>query len=338
MPRVAVLSAGSWGTAFALVLADAGCDVLLHARRPEIAEDINTRGQNPAYLPGARLPGRVRATTEAAVALAGADVALLSIPSQSLRANLAAWAPLIEPDTLVVSLMKGIELGTGLRMSEVIARSAGIDPDRIAVLSGPNLAREIAARQPAAGVIACTDHDAGRRLQAACHTPHFRPYTHTDVIGCELGGTVKNIVALSVGLATGLGLGGNAKATLMTRGLAETARLGAALGADPGTFAGLAGLSDLTATCLSPLSRNRTFGEHLARGLTVDQASAATGQTAEGAKSAYSVLSLARRLGVEMPITELVVAVLDGQVTLGQAADLLMTRAPKAELSGTRRA
>ncbi|MFG3053490.1 NAD(P)H-dependent glycerol-3-phosphate dehydrogenase [Kitasatospora sp. NPDC048239] len=332
MTRVAVLSAGSWGTAFALVLADAGCDVVLHARRPEIAEAVNGRGENPAYLPGIALPDTVKATTEAGLALAGADVAVLSIPSQSLRDNLAAWAPLIEPQTLVVSLMKGIELGTGRRMSEVIARSAGIDPARVAVLSGPNLAREIASRQPAAGVIACTDHDVARRLQTACRTPYFRPYTHTDVIGCELGGAVKNVIALAVGLAAGLGLGDNAKATLMTRGLAETTRLGAALGADPATFAGLAGLGDLTATCLSPLSRNRTFGEHLGRGLTIEQATAATGQTAEGVKSALSVLDLARRHRVEMPITELVVAVLQGSVTPGRAVAMLMTREPKAEL------
>ncbi|MFF2618846.1 NAD(P)H-dependent glycerol-3-phosphate dehydrogenase [Kitasatospora sp. NPDC058046] len=331
MTQVAVLSAGSWGTAFALVLADAGCDVVLHARRPEIADRINARGENPDYLPGTRLPAGVKATTEAATALADADIAMLSIPSQTLRTNLAAWAPLIEPDTLVVSLMKGIELGTGLRMSEVIADSTDIDPASIAVLSGPNLAREIAARQPAAGVVACTDHDAALHLQAACHTPYFRPYTHTDVIGCELGGAVKNIIALAIGLATGLGLGDNAKATLMTRGLAETARLGTALGADPATVAGLAGLGDLTATCLSPLSRNRTFGAHLARGLTVEQASSATGQTAEGAKSAYSVLDLARRHDVEMPITELVVAILNGQVTTDQAVRLLMTRTPGAE-------
>ncbi|MFJ7275607.1 NAD(P)H-dependent glycerol-3-phosphate dehydrogenase [Kitasatospora sp. NPDC098663] len=331
MTRVAVLSAGSWGTAFALVLADAGCDVVLHARRPEVADGINTRGVNPDYLPGVTLPGTVKATTEADVALAGADVAVLSIPSQTLRANLAAWAPLIEPDTLVVSLMKGIELGTGRRMSEVIAQAAALDPARVAVLSGPNLAREIAARQPAASVIACTDHDAARRLQAAFRTPYFRPYTHTDVVGCELGGAVKNVIALAVGLAAGLGLGDNAKATLLTRGLAETARLGTALGADPATFAGLAGLGDLTATCLSPLSRNRTFGEHLARGLTIGQAATATGQTAEGAKSAYSILDLARRHQVEMPITALVVAILDGTVTTDRAVDLLMARTPKAE-------
>ncbi|GAA2786833.1 NAD(P)H-dependent glycerol-3-phosphate dehydrogenase [Kitasatospora aburaviensis] len=330
MTRAAVLSAGSWGTAFAQVLADAGCDVLLYARRPEIADAINA-GENPAYLPGIALPGRVKATTEPDVALAGADIAVLSVPSQTLRANLAAWAPLIGPGTVVVSLMKGIELGTGLRMSEVIAQNAALDPARVAVLSGPNLAREIASRQPAASVIACTDEAVGRRLQAACHTSYFRPYTHTDVIGCELGGAVKNVTALAVGLAAGLGLGDNAKATLMTRGLAETTRLGTALGADPATFAGLAGLGDLTATCLSPLSRNRTFGEHLGRGLTVAEATRATGQTAEGAKSAYSVLDLARRHQVEMPITEIVVAILDGQVTIDQAVDLLMTRSPRAE-------
>ncbi|MFI1172822.1 NAD(P)H-dependent glycerol-3-phosphate dehydrogenase [Streptomyces melanogenes] len=330
--RFAVLSAGSWGTTYAAVLADAGNDVLVHARRPEIADAINTRHENPSYLPGVRLPHTLRATSDPAQALADADVAVISIPAQSLRANLAAWAPHLDERTAVVSLMKGIETDTGMRMSEVIQETAALPVERIAVLSGPNLAREIAMKNPAASVIASSDEELAQALQAASATPYFRPYTNTDVVGCELGGAVKNVIALATGLATGLGLGDNATALLMTRGLAETARLGAVLGADPLTFAGLTGVGDLVATCASPLSRNRTFGTHLGRGMTVAEATTATSQTPEGVKSAGALLSLARRHRVEMPITEVVVGVVEAQLTASKAAELLMSRTPKPEM------
>ncbi|MER7046042.1 NAD(P)H-dependent glycerol-3-phosphate dehydrogenase [Streptomyces jumonjinensis] len=334
MNRVAVLSAGSWGTAFAAVLADAGNEVVIHGRRREIVDAINIRHENPAYLPDITLPRSLRATTDVAEAVAGADHLVVSIPAQSLRDNLTAWAPLINPRTVVVSLMKGIETHTGLRMSEVITEVTGVPADRVAVVSGPNLAREVAARRPAASVIACRDETTAKALQDACVTPYFRPYTNADVVGCELGGAVKNVIALAIGLAAGMGLGDNARALLMTRGLAETARLGAVLGADPLTFSGLAGVGDLIATCMSPLSRNRTFGEHLGQGLTVPEASAATRQTAEGVKSSQSILELARRHGVEMPITEVVVSVVNGTATVAEAAGLLMTRTPKPERYG----
>ncbi|MGK5628203.1 NAD(P)H-dependent glycerol-3-phosphate dehydrogenase [Streptomyces sp. URMC 123] len=335
MSRIAVLSAGSWGTGFAVVLADAGNEVVLHARRREIADAINGRRENPGYLPGIPLPPSLRATTDVARALAGADYALLSVPAQSLRANLSRWAPLLEAHTVVVSLMKGIEAGTGLRMSEVVAEVAGLPAERIAVISGPNLAREVAARQPAASVVACRDDTVAKALQETCLTPYFRPYTNTDVVGCELGGAVKNVIALAVGLAAGMGLGHNARSLLLTRGLAETARLGTALGADPLTFSGLAGVGDLIATCTSPLSRNRTFGECLGRGMTVAQATAGTRQTAEGVASARSVLDLARRHGVEMPLTDVVAAVVQGTITVTEAAHTLMSRAPKPERYAT---
>ncbi|MFF4010638.1 NAD(P)H-dependent glycerol-3-phosphate dehydrogenase [Streptomyces sp. NPDC001717] len=331
MTRIAVLSAGSWGTSMGAVLADAGNQVILHARRPDLAAAINSRRENPYYLPGISLPEAVTATTDEAEAVRDAEVVAVSIPAQTLRENLTRWAPLFTDDTVVVSLMKGIETGTGLRMSQVITDVTGIPSDRVAVLSGPNLAREIAVRQPAASAIACTSESVASRLQALTQTPYFRPYTTTDVIGCELGGAVKNVIALAVGLATGMRLGDNSRAVLITRGLAETARLGLALGADPLTFSGLAGVGDLMATCASPLSRNRTFGEHLGRGLTLAQATAATSQTAEGVKSAESVLQLARRHGVEMPITEVVVSVLHGRITTLQAAAQLMERVPRAE-------
>ncbi|TDC79767.1 NAD(P)H-dependent glycerol-3-phosphate dehydrogenase [Streptomyces hainanensis] len=331
MTRVAVYGTGSWGTAFAIVLADAGCEVTLWARRPEVVEAVNATGTNQEYLPGVRLPESVRATADPAEAARGAEFAVLSVPSQTLRDNLAGWAGLLAPDTVLVSLMKGIELGTAKRMSEVIEEVAGVGPERVAVLSGPNLAPEIAERQPAASVVACVDETVAKRLQAACHTPYFRPYTNTDVIGCELGGAVKNVIALAVGIADGMGLGDNTKASLMTRGLAEISRLGLAMGADALTFAGLAGMGDLIATCSSPLSRNHTFGTNLGRGMTLEETIAVTRQTAEGVKSCRSVLDLARRHGVDMPLTETVVRIVHEGTSPQVAVGELMSRTAKAE-------
>ncbi|RJL25051.1 NAD(P)H-dependent glycerol-3-phosphate dehydrogenase [Bailinhaonella thermotolerans] len=334
MSRAAVLGTGSWGTTFAMVLAEAGTETTLWGRRSEIAEAISERHENPDYLPGIRLPETLTATTDPAKALAGADFVVLAVPSQTLRANLAAWKPLIPPDAVLVSLMKGIERGTCKRMSEVITEVADVPGDRVAVVSGPNLAREIAEHQPATTVVACSDIGTAERLQAACHTQWFRPYTNADVVGAELGGAVKNVIALAVGIAVGMGLGDNARASLMTRGLAEIARLGAALGADQHTFAGLAGMGDLIATCSSPLSRNRTFGENLGRGMTLAEVTEATKQTAEGVKSCESVLALARAHGVEVPITEVVVGVIHEGLTPEEAAMLLLSRTPKPERYG----
>jgi len=235
---------------------------------------------------------------------------------------------------MLVSLIKGIELGSCDRMSQVIAQVAGLPASQIAVISGPNLAREIATRQPAATVVACADEAAAERLQKACHTGYFRPYTNPDVTGCELGGAVKNVIALAVGISVGMGLGDNTRAMLITRGLAETARLGQALGADQHTFAGLAGMGDLVATCSSPLSRNRTFGENLGRGMPITAVIAATRQVAEGVKSSQSVLALAHRHGVEMPITEVMVAVVRDGLAVGEAAVLLSSRSAKPERYG----
>ncbi|MEU9263239.1 NAD(P)H-dependent glycerol-3-phosphate dehydrogenase [Streptomyces sp. NPDC048212] len=329
--RAAVFSAGSWGTAVAKIMADAGTDVAVHARRAEIADGINTMHRNPGYFPDIELPATLTATTDPAIALTGANYLVLSIPAQSLRESLAAWAPLIGPDTVIVSLMKGIELGSGLRASQVITEVTGVSEDRIAVLSGPNLAREIMAGQPAAATVACRDEETARRIQAACHTPYFRPYTSTDVTGCELGGAVKNVIALAVGIASGMGLGDNASAMLITRGLAETTRLATAMGAHPATLAGLAGLGDLVATCSSPLSRNRTFGTHLGQGMSVEQATAATRTTTEGVKSAEAILALARAHDVEMPITEVMSDLLHDKISLDQATAALMQRPPKPE-------
>jgi len=329
--RAAVLGAGSWGTAFAKVLADAGTDVVLWARRPEVAMAINEYRRNPDYHPTLTLPARVSATADPARALAGADLVVLAVPSQTLRGNLSAVFGLVEPDATLLSLMKGIELGSAKRMSEVIIEVTGVAEDRLAVLTGPNLAPEITAEQPTAAVVACVDESRALMVQKAIATPYFRPYTNDDVVGCELGGAVKNVIALAYGMAVALGFGDNTRATLITRGLAEIARLGVRMGADPLTFAGLAGLGDLVATCSSPLSRNRTFGEHLGRGESLEQAQAATKQTAEGVKSCLAVRDLAVRQSVEMPITEQVELVCHEGADPRVAVAALMSREPKAE-------
>ncbi len=330
-PKITILGAGSWGTAFANVVADAGNDVTLWARRPAVAEAIERDRRNPDYYPDLVLPPSVRASSDAGEALAGADIVVISVPSQTLRGNLATWAGMIDPSATIVSLMKGIELGTGKRMSEVISEAAGVEPERVAVITGPNLAPEIVARQPAATVVACLDDGRATRLQRAIATNYFRPYTNDDVIGCELGGAVKNAIALAYGMAHAMGLGDNTKASLITRGLAETARLGMRLGADPLTFAGLAGLGDLVATCSSPLSRNRTFGEHLGRGETLEQAAKATKQTAEGVKSCLAITDLAGEYGVDVPITEQVERVCHEGVDPRVAVAALMSRETKPE-------
>ena len=251
--HVAVMGAGSWGTTMAKVAADAGNTVTLWARREDAARRIQITRENSDYLPGLTLPPSVTATSSAEEALTGADIVILGVPSQSLRGNLEQWTPFLGTSTLILSLAKGVEHGTGLRMSEVIATVTGHPSDKIAVLSGPNLAREIAMEQPAATVIACSDHSHAKVIQAAVSAPYFRPYTVTDVIGAELGGACKNVIALACGMAVGKGLGENTVATLITRGLAEITRLGVELGADARTFAGLAGLGDLVATTLGIL-------------------------------------------------------------------------------------
>lgn len=331
MTRVAVMGAGSWGTTFAQVLCDAGADVVLWGRDNNVVAEINTKHTNSAYHPGVTLPESLSATSDMRQALSGAEVVVLAIPAQVLRKNLAEWKALIAPDALIVSLLKGIESGTSLRMSAVIEQVLECDRNRIAVVTGPNLAGELMARQPAASVVAAFSADTATTIQNLCGNAYFRPYTSTDVIGCELGGTIKNVIALAVGMAVAMGNGDNTKASVITRGLAETARLGAALGADPSTFAGLAGLGDLVATCSSPLSRNRRLGEYLGRGMSLEEAVRATNTTAEGVASSRAVLELAQHHGVDMPIINGVVAVVDGQLTPQQAVQALMGRSFKAE-------
>lgn len=331
MTKIAVMGSGSWGTAFSLVLADAGNNVVLWGRREELATGINEQRQNLDYLPGIELPESITATINPADALTDAEVVVFAVPSQTLRDNLQDWGGLVPADAILVSLMKGIELGSKERMSQVIAEVTGASPERIAIVSGPNLAKEIANREPAASVIACSDEATAQRLQKLCHTRSFRPYTNTDVIGCELAGATKNIIALAVGVCDGLGFGDNTKASVITRGLAETTRLGIAMGADLRTFAGLAGIGDLVATCSSPLSRNRTFGERMGRGETVADIVAATRQVAEGVKSVKPVAELAAQFGVDMPIVDAVNGLIDEKLDATAMVTALISRTAKPE-------
>lgn len=332
MARVAVLGAGSWGTAFAKVLADAGSDVTLWARRREVVEAVRTTRCNPDYLPSVVLPEALQVTGDAETALAGADIVALAVPAQSLRANLTAWAPELPAQATLLSLAKGVELGSLQRMSEVVREVTGADAARIAVLTGPNLAGEIAVEQPTATVIACLDHDRAVVVQKACVTGYFRPYTNTDVVGCELAGAYKNVIALACGMAVGMGMGDNSIASIITRGLAETARLGVALGAEAATFAGLAGMGDLVATCSSPLSRNRTFGARLGRGETLEQAQLGTkGQVAEGVKSCSALAQLAASRGVDVPLADGVHRVCHDGLPVQVLAAELLGRSTKPE-------
>lgn len=332
MTRIAVMGAGTWGTVLAAMLADAGHDVVLWARRADLARAISVRHVNPDYLPGIRLPRSVSSTADAAAALAAAEVVALALPAQVLRENLLHWRALLPDQAVVVSLAKGIEHTTGQRMSEVVESATGRPSERTAVLSGPNLAQELAAREPSAAVLASTDPHLAARLADVFTTSYFRVYTSHDVLGVELGGTAKNVIALACGMAEGLGYGVNTRASIMARGLAETTRLGVALGAEAETFAGLAGLGDLAATCMSPLSRNRAMGQRLGRGEPVDVVVGNAGQVAEGVLSCEPVHDLAIRHGVEMPITEAVVDVVHARVSVHAAMARVLRHPTGAEL------
>jgi glycerol-3-phosphate dehydrogenase (NAD(P)+) len=314
MTKIAVMGAGSWGTTFAKLLADAGNDVTVWSRRQEVADEINEDGRNGDYLPGINLPSELKATSSAAETLAGAEMVFIAVPSQSLRSNLEDWGPSIPSSALLVSLMKGVEKETGMRMSEVLADVTRADSSRIVVISGPNLSLEIAAEQPAAAVAACTDADAATRVAAASTNSYFTTFTNTDVIGTEFGGILKNLIAVAIGIVNGVGYGQNTKASIMTRGLAEISSFAEAFGADRATMVGLAGLGDLIATSESPLSRNHKAGEMLGKGYSLREVNKRLSQTAEGLTSVGPILRLARDKGVAMPIVEQVQAVLDGRM------------------------
>lgn len=326
--RLCVVGGGSWGTTIAALVAE-NTDTVLWVRREELATEINELHTNIAYLGDHQLPRSLRATSDLADAVSGADVIALAVPARGMREVVDFVAHTARSGVPLMSLAKGLERGTLQRMSEVIAEVAPNHP--VAVLSGPNLAREILAGQPAASVVACADVEIARRLQEQFTRPTFRLYTNSDVTGCEIGGVVKNVVAIAAGIAQGFGFGDNTRATLVTRGLAEMSRLGVALGANALTFAGLAGMGDVMATCSSLQSRNTSVGIRLGRGESIADIMSSMTMVAEGVNSASSVLELARRHDVDMPIAQQVSAVCEGEVNAMDALRALMGRTTKSE-------
>ncbi|GIG55127.1 NAD(P)H-dependent glycerol-3-phosphate dehydrogenase [Demequina activiva] len=333
MTRAAVLGAGAWGTTFAAVLADAGTEVALWGRDEDVAAQINAERRNERFLPGMDLPEGIHATADAREALSGVDVVAVALPAQKVRGIIGPLADAVPDGAVVASLMKGIEVGTHARMSDVLRDVWELSAERTLVVSGPNLAREIAVKQPTATVVAGTDSSAAEMLAAATASSYFRPYTNPDVVGVELCGAFKNVIAVGVGVTDGLGFGHNTTATVITRGLAEITRLGVALGAHPDTFSGLAGMGDLIATCASPLSRNHTLGAHIGRGLSLEEAIERTGGTAEGVQTSLSIQELAREHDVDVPICDAVVAMLHRGEPIKELLTQLLSRPRKAELT-----
>ncbi len=329
--RVAVIGAGTWGTTVAAIAARR-VPTVLWARRPELAEHIDTAHENADYLPGVQLPDALRATTSLAEAAGGATLVVMAVPSHGFRAVLRELAPLLGATVPILSLAKGLEQGTMRRMTEIVAEEA---PGHCrGVLSGPNLAREVVAGQPAATVVAMTEDAVAAMVQHLLMTPTFRVYTNPDVVGCEVAGATKNVLALAAGMTAGMGFGDSSMAAIITRGLAELGRLVVAMGGERMTVAGLAGVGDLVATCTSPLSRNRTVGEQLGRGRSLADILADMRMVAEGVKTARPLLDMAAGYGVEMPIAAQVVAVLDGDRSPQEVVPALMTRSAKAEFHG----
>jgi glycerol-3-phosphate dehydrogenase (NAD(P)+) len=330
--RVAVLGAGSWGTTFAKILADGGADVMLWARRPELAREIQEAKRNSDYLPGINLPIGLRATSRLDLALAGAEQVYVCVPSQTLRQNLIQAEPHLHANAVVVSLMKGVEKSTGHRMSEVIAEILPIAESQIAVISGPNLALEIAREQPTAAVVSSSSMDTAQAVASVARNRYFHSFVNTDVIGTEFGGVLKNLIAVAIGIVDGAGYGENTKASIITRGLVEMTDFAVAYGAHPDTLSGLAGLGDLIATCQSPLSRNNTAGRLLGQGYKLPEVVNQMQQTTEGLASVGPILELARAKGVGMPIVEQVRQVLAGTLAPRDIAPHLTTDdEPKGE-------
>ena len=314
MSRIVVLGAGSWGTTIAKVIADGGSDVTLWARRAQQSEQINLEKQNPDYLPGILLPANISATSDIDKALEGGEQVYIAIPSQQLRQSLEEWSALIPKDATLISLMKGLESGSGKRMSEVIAEATGCAIEQVAVLSGPNLALEIARQEPAAAVAACADQERANEVARICSSDYFTVFTNSDVIGTELGGVLKNLIAVAIGIVSGIGYGQNTKASIMTRGLSEITKFAVAHGARRRTMFGLAGLGDLIATSESSLSRNFRAGEMLGQGIEKQEVLTRLKQTAEGLSSVEPVLAIAKKLGIEMPIVGQVHDVIEGRM------------------------
>ncbi len=337
--RLAVVGAGSWGTTLAALAADAPggsprLETALWAREPEVVEGINGTHENPLFLPEHPLPDALRATASLDEALADADAVVMAVPAQYFRSVFRSVVPLLPAGAPLLSVVKGIEKGTLRRMTEIVFEESDHDPDLVGVLTGPNVAREIAAGEPAATVIALGDQAWAARLQHDLMRPAFRVYTNPDVIGCEISGAVKNVVAIAAGVANGLGYGANTMAALLTRGLAELVRLGVALGGRPLTFLGLAGNGDLVATCSSEKSRNHRVGVQLGLGRPIAEVVAEMHMVAEGVETAPGVLALAEAHGVEMPIVEQVNALIDGRCAPEQAVEALMSREARSEVDG----
>lgn len=328
-----VLGTGAWGTTLAQVIVDAGHEVLMWGRNSDVVTEINSLHTNEKFLPGSILPESIIATTDIERALQFSDLIILAVPAQTLRANLQAWLPLITPEKILISTLKGIEADTHSRMTEIIAAELGISLDRVGLITGPNLAGELILRQPAGAVAASPQPDVVTAMIELFTTPYFRIYPSSDLVGCELAGATKSVIALAVGMAIGLGYGENTQSMIITRGLGEVARFGIGYGADPLTNLGLAGMGDLVASCGSPLSRNRTFGEALGKSGSIEQAQLAMPKTVEGVASAKAIRELAHRVGVEVPIIEVVSEVVSGTMTPTAAMEHLMTVSLRAELT-----
>ncbi len=327
--RVTVFGAGAWGSTMAQVLHDAGNDVLLWGRSNEVVDEINTRHTNTKYLDHHVLPEGLKASSDIKEAFDHASTYVLAIPAQQLRAMLEEWRSYISPDAVVISTLKGIEISTQMRMTEIIEQMWGVK--KVGVITGPNLADELVLRQPAGAVAAASTQELADYIRELFRTPYYRTYTSTDVMGCELAGAIKSVIALSVGISIGMGFGENTQAMLITRGLNEVARLCAAHGSDPLTAAGLAGMGDLVASCGSPLSRNRTFGEILGSSGSMAVAREKVAKTVEGVASAGAVVEIAHRVGIEVPVIESVADIVNGSLTPEQALQRPMEITPKAE-------
>jgi len=331
--KSAILGTGAWGTTLAQVIVDAGHDVLMWGRNSDVVEEINSSHTNQKFLPSAKLPTEIRATTNVEDALAFSSNIVLAVPAQSLRANLRTWRPLISPDSFIISTLKGIEADSHSRMTEIIESELEISVDRIGLITGPNLAGELILRQPAGAVAASVAGNVVESMIDLFTTPYFRIYPSSDLVGCELAGATKSVIALAVGMAIGLGYGENTQSMIITRGLGEVARFGLGYGADPLTNLGLAGMGDLVASCGSSLSRNRSFGEVLGRSGSLEEAERLIAKTVEGVASAKAIRELAHRVGVEVPIIEVVSEVVSGTMTPTAAMEHLMTVSLRAELS-----
>lgn len=329
MSKVVVLGAGQWGTTMAQVLCDAGNHVLMWGRSQELVDEVNQKHTNSKYLDENVLPVGLKATSSLKEAFEYSNIYVLAVPAQTLRENLKNWKPMFEPNALIISTLKGIEVSTMSRMTEIISEVLGTQ--NVAIITGPNLANELVLRQPAGAVAAAPTMAIAEKVQQLFTTPYYRVYTSVDVLGCELAGAIKSVIALAVGMSIGMGYGENTQAMLITRGLNEVARLCAAHNADPLSAAGLAGMGDLVASCGSALSRNRTFGEVLGKSGSMDVARTTVAKTVEGVASSSAVLEISHRVGIEVPVIEAVADVVSGALTPEQAIDRLMEITTKAE-------